>query len=169
MLTHSSAWRQGRLGAMKLFIALLLAAGGLAFAQSPTPFVDVPPCHWAADAVGRIAGEPQVTGAQTSTYLVENAVQQVFEGLKCGNLDWSAYFLTNVPAGTAPQGTLQSFDLSNVGSSINGNNASMSFTVTAVVDGQTFTREGEANLVFMDGRWVVDYSSLAALGLPVLP
>ncbi len=154
---------------MKLFITLLLTATGLAFAQNPTPFVDVPPCHWAADAVGRIAGEPQVTEAQTSTYLVENAVQQVFEGLRCGNLTWSAYFLNDVPAGTAPQGTLESFSLSNVGSSISGDNASVSFTVMAVVDGQTYTREGEANLLFTDGRWAVDYSSLAALGLPILP
>ena len=154
---------------MKLFIPLLLAATSLAFAQSPTPFVDVPPCHWAADAVGRIAGEPQVTGAQTSIYLVENAVQQVFEGLKCGNLEWSAYFLTDVPAGTTPRGALESFALSDVGSSISGTNASVSFTVTAVVDGQTYTREGEANLLFADGRWAVGYSSLAALGLPVLP
>ena len=158
---------------MKLFAILFLTATGLAFAQSPTqsptPFVDVPPCHWAADAVGRIAGEPQVTGAQTSSYLVENAVQQVLEGLKCGNLDWSAYFLNNVPAGTTPQGTLQSFALSNVGSSISGTNASVSFTVTAVVDGQSYTREGEASLVFVEGRWTVDYGSLAAFGLPVLP
>ena len=154
---------------MKLFITFLMTATGLAFAQSPTPFVDVPPCHWAADAVGRIAGEPQVTEAQTSTYLVENAVQQVFEGLKCGNLTWSAYFLNGVPAGTAPQGTLESFSLSNVGSSLSGTNASVSFTVMAVVDGQTYTREGEANLLFTDGRWAVDYSSLAALGLPILP
>ena len=154
---------------MKLFITFLLTVTGLAFAQSPTPFVDVPPCHWSADAVGRIAGEPQVTEAQTSTYLVENAVQQVFEGLKCGNLEWSAYFLNGVPAGTTPRGALESFALSNVGSSINGANASVSFTVTAVVDGQSYTREGEANLLFTDGRWAVDYGSLAALGLPVLP
>lgn len=141
----------------------------MVWAQERSPFVDIPPCHWAADAVGRIAGEPEVTQARTSNLLAENSVQQVFEGLKCNNLEWSAYFLRGVPTGTVPQGNLTSFGLSNVVSSLSGDTGTVTFDLTAQISGQTYTRSAGVDLTFEEGRWLVDYGDLAALDLPVFP
>ncbi len=156
---------------MKHVLVWLVAGFGVAFAQSPSPFVDVSPCHWATDAVRAIAGEPQVSERQAlgSNYLAENSLRQVFEGLKCGDLAWSAYFMEGVPAGTAPQGTLQNFALDNVSSSLSGTSGTLTFSVTATVDGQSYTRTGNAALRYADDRWQVSYPDLAALDLPVLP
>ncbi len=157
---------------MKKYLLVWVVVGlGSAFAQSPSPFVDVSPCHWATDAVRSIAGEPQVSERQAlgSNYLAENSLRQVFEGLKCGDLAWSAYFMDGVPAGTAPQGTLQNFALSGVSSSLSGNSGTVAFTVTATVDGQTYTKTGTAALTYAGDHWQVSYPDLATLDLPVLP
>ena len=155
----------------KLVFSLLgLMVFGLSFAQG-SPFVDVAPCHWATEAIQGIAGQPEVSEAQAlgSNYLAENSLVQVFEGLKCGDLNWSAYFMSGVPSGTAPQGTLTGFSLDGVSSSLAGPNGTVTFSLSANIDGQTYTREGSAALSYDEGRWRVAYPSLAALELPVFP
>jgi hypothetical protein len=136
-----------------------------------TPFVDVPPCHWAAPAIGQISGRLEVSPEQVrgSNYLAENALRQVFEGLRCGDLEWSANFMTGTPSGTTPVGTLSGFELRNVVSAISDTSATITFELTAVIDGATLERSGSAELVFQDERWLVSYPSLAALDLPFFP
>lgn len=150
-------------------IAPLVPLAGIALAQSP--FVDVSPCHWATEAVAGISGQPQVDEAQAraSTYLAENALRQVFEGLKCGELGWSAKFMSGTPQGTVPVGSLTGFDLSSSAVDLSGDEGTVSFALAATIDGEQFTRDGSAALVFSDGRWQVRYASLAALGLPIFP
>lgn len=143
--------------------------GGAATAQSA--FVDVSPCHWAAAAVASIAGEPEVDEAQAraSVYLAENAVRQVFEGLACGTLEWSSRFLVDIPAGAGPEAALDSFALRDLATSIGGDGASVDFVVDAVIDGESVSRAGRADLVFEASGWRVRYPSLAALELPLFP
>jgi hypothetical protein len=158
---------------MKLLLTLFVSLGFFATSglAQRTPFVDVPPCHWAAPAIAEISGRLEVSPEQArgSNYLAENALRQVFEGLRCGDLEWSANFMTGTPSGTTPTGTLTGFELRNVVSAISDTNATVTFELTAVIDGATLERSGSAELVFQDERWLVSYSSLTALDLSVFP
>ena len=155
---------------MRRFTVLLASIGSsLALAQGP--FVDVSPCHWATPAVNRIAGTPQVDEAQarTSSYLAENSLVQVFEGLRCGDLAWSVSFMVGTPAGTVPSGVLSSFELVQLATRLEGDSGTVSFQLNAVIDGAPVERSGSAELVFLEKRWRVDYGSLASLDLPLFP
>lgn len=136
-----------------------------------TPFVDVPPCHWAAPAIARIAGMLQIDPLQqrTSNYLAENSLRQVFEGLRCDDLAWSGEFITEVPAGVSLQPGLRGFELRQVVSAISGEQATVDFELVAVIGNETLTRRGQVELAFIGGRWLVRYPSLAALELPFFP
>lgn len=178
MRTHASEHRPParRPAAVAAPLLVLLLALSPAVAQddgapSRTPFPDVAPCHWAAASVARIAGAPAVDPAQarTSAILAENALRQVFEGLRCGDLAWSARFLAGVPSGTAPGAELGSFELLDLATRLEGERGEVSFTLVATVDGGTLRRSGVAELVFEEGDWRVRYGSLAALGLPLFP
>src|SRR5437899_10287416 len=83
-------------------LAIVALAGGTAWAQGPSAFVDVPPWHWAFEAVqqgataGIFTGYPTVDGE-----LVANALVQVYEAFAHaghpaarGLAEW---FLTNLP------------------------------------------------------------------------
>lgn len=152
---------------LMLSVGLLITFG----AAQRTPFVDVPPCHWAASAISEISGRLDISPEQVrnSNYLAENALRQVFEGLRCGDLEWSARFMTGIPSGATPVGALSGFELRNVVSGISGESATVTFELTAVIDGTTLERSGSAELVFEDARWLVVYASLAALELPLFP
>lgn len=152
-----------------LFVLTALLAGA-AWAQR-TPFPDVAPCHWASGAIGEIAGTPEVdpNQARGSVYLVENSLRQVFEGLRCGDLGWSAYFMAGTPDGTGPEGALESYSLTVGGTDLQGDSATVRYRLSAVIDGQGFERDASADLAFDDGRWQVAYASLAGLGLPLFP
>ncbi|HEU4740512.1 MAG TPA: hypothetical protein VFS50_02810 [Meiothermus sp.] len=42
----------------KVALTLIAAClGGASLVQPTLPFVDIPPCHWAAQAVGQIVGQ----------------------------------------------------------------------------------------------------------------
>lgn len=135
------------------------------------PFVDVPICHWATPELARIAGEPQIDPVQArgSNYLAENSLRQIFEGLRCEDLEWTGGFMTEVPEGVTPSLGLSSFELRNVVSAISGEQATITFDLTATIDGERFSRSGSVELVFLNSRWFVRYASLAALELPVFP
>lgn len=162
-------------GARAALLAGALAAG-LSLAQDGaapvrTPFPDVAPCHWAAAAVARIAGEPEVdpARARASLRLAENALRQVFEGLRCDDLAWSARFLSGVPSGVGPRARLESYALRDVATRLDGDRGEIAFTLVARLDGAELRRAGRAELEF-DGRgWRVRYDSLAALDTPLFP
>ncbi len=145
----------------------LLALVFVSLAQAQ--FVDVSPCHWAKDAVGQIsstaAGKPE-----PSAYLAENAVQQVFEGLKCGEPAWSKSFVQNAPDSFRATLKIAGFTLSNLKTKVSGKQATVGFDlILDLGDGKPLKKSGTTQLVYTERGWKVVYSSLSALGLSVFP
>ncbi|MBO1435754.1 hypothetical protein [Meiothermus sp. CFH 77666] len=159
---------------MKKILALLLL-GSLALAQGQppagtSPFLDVPPCHWARAAVEAISRPDPNQRPQASALLAENALRQVFEGLKCNDPAWSERFLQNpTPSFGRSEASLRNFELSGVQTQVSGNQATIRFRLTAVLNGTTLQRSSTARLFFAEQGWKVDYASLATLNLPVFP
>jgi hypothetical protein len=148
---------------MKPFIWLALASSSLSLAQ----FVDVPPCHWAAGAVAAISNPaPVQASALGNPQLVANSLEQVFEGLKCGDAEYSKGFLQGFPAGFAP-GKIDGFSLSTSAVKFSGQNATLNFVLSLNSNGSTRRHSGQARLQLVGKRWLVEYAGLKALG--VLP
>lgn len=139
---------------------------GLGLAQ----FVDVPPCHWAKGAIETLTKTEAQSKPQPTAFLAANAVQQVFEGLKCGDTRWSARFILNAPnAFVEGAGKLQGFELQNVRVQISGNQATVKVTLRLNLGAQAMNQMAEFRLSFTEQGWKVDYRGLAALGLWVFP
>lgn len=153
----------------------LLLLGSLALAQGQppagtSPFVDVPPCHWARAALEAISRPDPNQRPQASALLAENALRQVFEGLKCNDPAWSERFLQDpTPGFGRSEASLRNFELSGVQTQVSGNQATIRFRLTAVLNGTTLQRSGTARLFFAEQGWKVDYASLTTLNLPVFP
>ncbi len=151
------------------------AAGSDAAGGAPA-FADVPPCHWAAAAVAKVARTGIFVGYPPDPrYLSVNALRQVFEGLKCGDPAWSLRFLTGAPGTFAATGgpTLSRFTLSPSVVSLSKTNARLAFKLTAVIDAggaqRTLVRQGSVTATHTSAGWRVAYADLAALDLPVFP
>ncbi len=152
------------------------AGGGAATGGSQPAFADVPPCHWAAKAVARVAHLGIFVGFPPNpSYLSVNALRQVFEGLKCGDPSWSQRFLTGTPAAFPPAGapTLAGFELHTQIVSLSRTRARLAFRLTARVDQNgaqhTLRREGDITATNTSAGWRVPYADLTKLGLPFFP
>lgn len=154
-----------------LLAAMLLAVAWLEDASAQGPFPDVPPCHWAADSVARLADpvEPEVRQARGSRYLAANAPRQVLEGLRCGEPEWSLRFLVNAPADWQPRAQVEGFSLRVQELRLQGDRGRAHVRVQLTVDGESTVRSGPIALDFVDGVWKVEYATLAELDLPLLP
>ncbi len=154
-------------------VTISLFSTSIAQTPATSPFVDVPPCHYAAAAIARIATPTVPTTEQklTSRYRAANALNQVFEGLRCGTPSWSGRFVRGAPAsfGTTQATELAGFRLENVRLDLLGARGTIRFDVVTVFNGQTIRRQGQTDLVFVDDDWHVTYAGLAALGLPFFP
>lgn len=151
-----------------------LAVLGLAGAQQAPRggFVDVPPCHWAAEATRVLAARGLFQGYPADPReLAENALRQVFEGLRCGDVGWSLEFLEGAAASFAAGSVegLEGFELRKLQSSIDGDRASITFQLVVSYKGVVYTRQGTARLVFIQPGWKVLYESLVGLKLPFFP
>lgn len=148
-----------------------LVLGAFLPTMAQTPFPDIAPCHWAAEAVTEIAGTPEVetNQARNSVYLAGNAVQQVLEGLRCGTPEWSQAFLDGEPESwPADLGNVEfSLQLGEIQLSDSTGTAQVELTLTA--QGESVNRSGQVDLTFDEGRWRVSYGSLAQLDLPLFP
>lgn len=158
---------------MRTALALLLAAWlSAARAQGGPAFADVPPCHWAAEAVQRLAGTGIFIGfPPDDAYLSTNALRQVFEGLRCGDHAWSLRFIDGGPEALREPGLpdLEGFELEVQPAFIEAGRARLAFALTAVIDGRTEVREGVVDVRRTDAGWQVAYADLAALDLPIFP
>ena len=146
---------------------------GVASAQVPA-FIDVPPWHWASDAVERGA-----MGGVFKGYTVDdreraaNAVTQVYEAFAHAShpraRDWAELFLTNLPANWAApleRSRLVSFSLENVRVEIRGDRAVVAYvaTVGQQPPAQPMTRTPMRVEIRKNGEgaWRVNYADLAA-------
>lgn len=152
----------------------VLAVAGPAGAQVPWAFVDVPPWHWAFDAVQRGAAAGIFAGYPASDgELVANALAQVYDAFRHPEHPlapaWAEAFLTNLPAGW-PQplrrSRLVESLLSGVEVRVAGNRATIRWTVEVAVrgDGTARSRMTATAAAVRDpaGRWRMDYADLAA-------
>ncbi|GIW35617.1 hypothetical protein [Meiothermus sp.] len=157
----------------KLLILLLLGSLSLAHGQpqpGTSPFVDVPPCHWARAALETIARPEPNLRPQPTALLAENALRQVFEGLKCNDPVWSERFLHNPAPGFGQSEVgLRGFELSGLQTVVSGNQATIRFRLSALLHDTALERSGSVRLLFTELGWKVDYASLATLNLPLFP
>ena len=168
---------------MRWIVALLVfivLSSGTAWAQGPSAFVDVPPWHWAYDAVQQGAAAGIFTGFPTNdSELVANALVQVYEAFAHANHPaaraWAEWFLTNTPS-QWPQPLLHSslvqFALESVSVSVNGDRATAKFVAAITVrtdGGQSTVRTPLQAQAEKDasGHWRIDYAALLA-GQPQL-
>jgi len=161
-------------------LALVVLAGSAAWAQGPSAFVDVPPWHWAFDAVqqgataGIFTGYPTVDGE-----LVANALVQVYEAFAHAGhpaaRGWAEWFLTNTPT-QWPQplqrSRLAGFVLEDLRVQVNADRARATFTAMVSMrtdGGQSTLRSPMQAQAEKDGsgHWRIDYSTLVA-GQPQL-
>src|SRR5574341_439824 len=83
-------------------LALVGLTSAAAFGQTPSAFVDVPPWHWAFDAVQQGAAAGIFTGYPTSDQeLVANALLQVYDAFAHAGhpsaRGWAEWVLINTP------------------------------------------------------------------------
>ncbi|HXX40177.1 MAG TPA: hypothetical protein VEP50_18830 [bacterium] len=162
-----------------LVVLLTLAAGlwasGPVVAQSPpAPFPDVPPWHWAYQAVqqdeqaGLVIGYPA-----TPRELVGNSIEQVYAGFAharaTGAQAWIERFTYNRPA-TWPdpldRSRLVAFSLNELRVVVTGDTATAAFTAQVTTDtsaggAQTTASPMRIDLRQVDGDWKIDYATLA--------
>jgi hypothetical protein len=141
--------------------------------RAQSTFVDVPPCHWAAQAIDQVSGLDQVQPA-SSAPLAVNALEQVFAGLRCENVNWAVRFVAGAPETFAQGGTLKGYTLSALETRVQGAQASVRYRLTVTLDRagttSTSTRTGTVQLQADPGTgWRVAYASLKAMNLPIFP
>ena len=141
--------------------------------QGQSNFVDVPPCHWASQAINQVSGldRPQ---PESSARLATNALEQVFAGLQCDNLNWSVRFVAGAPETFAQAGTLKGYTLDALETRVQGAQATVRYRLSVTIERSgttsTTTRSGTAQLQADPGTgWRVAYASLKAMNLPIFP
>lgn len=161
-------------------LILVAFAGGAAWAQGPSAFVDVPPWHWAFDAVQQGATAGIFTGYPTNDgELVANALVQVYEAFAHAGhpaaQGWAEWFLTNTPS-QWPQPLRRSrligFALEDISVRVSGDHARATFIAAVAIrtdGGQSALRSPMQAQAEKDGsgRWRIDYSTLES-GQPQL-
>ncbi|OLD47246.1 MAG: hypothetical protein AUI83_14540 [Armatimonadetes bacterium 13_1_40CM_3_65_7] len=156
-------------------LAIVALAAWTAWAQGPSAFVDVPPWHWAFEAVQQGATAGVFTGYPTDdNELVANALVQVYEAFAHaghpGAQGWAEWFLTNTPT-QWPQplhrSRLLKFALEDIRVRVSGDRARATFVAAVTVGtdgGQSALRSPIQAQAAKDGsgHWRIDYTALAA-------
>ncbi|HEU5300595.1 MAG TPA: S-layer homology domain-containing protein [bacterium] len=162
--------RKSVLIAVILLPVLMLPAA--ARAQAPiSPFEDVPPWHWAFDAVEKLAREGIIQGyPRNDRDLARNSVTQVYEAFAHASHPsaraWAEAFLTNLPSGwptPLERSNLVSFRLTEQQVRLEGSRGTVSLLAAVTLRGASApVRARVTASVVRDegGRWRVDYASL---------
>lgn len=160
---------------MRLLVGLILT-GVLAVAANAQAFEDVPPWHWAREAIDRLAAARVIVGFPPNNRdLAVNAVTQVYESfVHASHPDapaWAERFLTNLPANwpqPLQRSSLVRYRLEQFGVRFGAQGTGrVSFlAVTAVRSaGATLSRRTSVQADVQqdhEGRWRVNYGSLSA-------
>jgi hypothetical protein len=154
---------------------MIAAAAALFFmrhigAAETTPFPDVPPWHWAHDAVQKSQDTGILIGYPASdTERVENALVQVYDGFAhagaAGAQAWVERFTYNRPANwprSLQQSRIVRFALRDMRVVVNSDTATATFAaVVATPQGKSVTPM-RVTLRRGGQDWQVDYAGLAA-------
>ncbi len=156
-------------------VMILTVLAAAAQAQIPAPFLDVPPWHWASEAVQRGASARALRGYPTDDReRAANAVTQVYDSFVHAAhpraVEWSARFLVTLPSHwpqPLERSRLASFRLEKVQVDLRNDWGIVSFTVTIALQipgGASETRTPMRVEVHKDaeGHWRVHYPDLAA-------
>ncbi|WP_027481270.1 hypothetical protein, partial [Deinococcus pimensis] len=85
-----------------LLLVCLPSARAQDLVSSGGELLDVPPCAPGAAEVRAMVEAGVLLGfPATPSELARNAVRQVFEGLRCGDVAWTTRFMSGVPQGYA--------------------------------------------------------------------
>ena len=159
-----------------LIVVMMAPLAALGISRAAAPFADVPPCHWAAEAVAGLADQEIFIGfPPDDAYLGTNALRQVFEGLRCDDPSWSQRFVSDAPAdlGQPPGLRLLGFDLDATVQQRDVGRIELAYDLTVHMehDGERSTarREGTLAADRSELGWRVRYADLAALDLPLFP
>jgi hypothetical protein len=145
----------------------------IATVRAQSTFVDVPPCHWAAQAIEQVSGTDRAQ-PQSTAPLAVNALEQVFAGLQCENLNWAVRFVVGAPDTFAQGGTVKGYTLNALETRVQGAQATVRYRLSVTLDrsgtNSTVTRTGTVQLQADPGTgWRVMYASLKAMNLPIFP
>lgn len=157
-----------------LVAALVLALASAASAQTRYWFDDVPPWHWAFDAVQKGAEAGIFIGYPlTDRERAINVVTQVYEAFvnaaQPSAREWAERFLTNLPAGWPEpfqRSRLAGFRLMDVRVETRGERQVVAFTSAIVLRGPGRPLEIRTSLQVevvkdQEGRWRANYATLA--------
>lgn len=152
-----------------------MAVGSAGAAAAPSAFVDVPPWHWAFDAVQDGAARGIFTGYPVDDReMVANALNQVYDAFARPThpaaREWAEWFLTNTPpAWPQPlqRSQLVAFTLEDLRVQVGGDRASATFVAVTTIrnGGQVSTVRApiQAQAERDSSRhWRVDYTTLVA-------
>jgi hypothetical protein len=152
-------------------VMVLLALPGVAWAQ-PRTFEDVPPWHWAFDAVQRVAAARIMIGyPRNDRDLAANAAVQVYEAFANSAheaaREWAERFLTNLPADwprPLERSPLRGYRLEQLRVTLFADRGTVSFTAVVRLADDRALRATVRVAVTKDneGRWRVNYPDLAA-------
>ncbi len=156
-----------RTSAFATALAFVLIGGAAAAA----PFPDVPPWHWAYDAITRDAAAGLIVGYPAAPAdLIENSLTQVYDGFvhvgAKGAQGWVERFTYNRPAvWPAPfvHSQIAAFLLTGMRIAVTGEAATAQFSAAVTTrDGKTSTNQMRVQLRLSEGDWQVDYATLSA-------
>lgn len=158
----------------KMWTCALAAAAGVvltAGAAGAASFPDVPPWHWAYDAITRDAAAGLIVGYPVApAELIENSLTQVYDGFvhsgARGAQEWVERFTYNRPTSwPAPiaHSQVAAFLLSGMRITVTGDVATAQFSAAVTTrDGKTSTSQMRVQLRLSRPDWQVDYATLSA-------
>jgi len=157
--------------ALVLFGALMLSIAAPARAQAPAePFKDVPPWHWAYEAVEVVRTRGLMIGyPPDDRYAAQNAVIQVLEAFAHPDhpqaAAWAKRYLLNLPPGWPEplrRSAVRAYSVERIRVRLLGDRGTVEFAATLrLVDGRTASASASVR-VQRDaaGRWRADWTDL---------
>ncbi len=155
-------------------LAILLSAlwaSDTALAQSPpAPFPDVPPWHWAYQAVLKDEQAGLVIGYPSSpAELVATSITQVYDSFvhahATGAQAWAERFTYDRPSswpGPLDRSQVTAFTLTGMRPVVTGDTATATFNASVTTAGAgTAVTPMRVTLRLMEGDWKIDYATLA--------
>jgi len=156
-----------------LIAAIVLVVAATAAAQQAlSPFEDVPPWHWAFDAVRSLAERGVVQGfPKNHPELAGNAVTQVYEAFAHAThtsaRGWAESFLTNLPSDwprPLERSRVTGYGITDREVRLQGARGTVTYLAVVNLRGANAVSGRVTVTVVRDeaGRWRVDYATLAA-------